>query len=81
MRVRHNLNSALGSVGDIHAGWHAELTHAEIAQAGDDELLAHDDVECAARVVANCQVHGDVGLLVAHGELDWAAADGEVCAL
>jgi hypothetical protein len=81
MRIRHDLDTRWSSIADIDAAWYTNLAHAEISKTRDHELWAHDDTEARSRVAADSHVHSDVGLLVAHVQLDGSAAHGEVGAL
>jgi hypothetical protein len=56
----------LCAVADVHTTWNADLSHAEIAETRDDELLAQYGVVAAAWIAANGQVDSDVGEVVAH---------------
>lgn len=81
MRIRNNLDAGFGSIADIDTTRNADRADAEVAQAGDHELLLQDNAKSGAGIVANCHVNSKVGLLVAHVQLERSTIDGEVGAL
>lgn len=81
MRIAYDLDTRLRSVANIDTARHADLANAKVAQTLYLELRPHHDTEAATGVRADGHVHRDIGLVVAHVQLERAAADGKVGAL
>lgn len=79
--VGDDLDSGLCAIGDIQVRGDADIAQAEFAKARHLDLRVQNNAEAIAWVVADSQVHSQVGLLVPQFELDRCTADGEVGAL
>jgi hypothetical protein len=81
MRVAHNLDTRSRSIGHVDTTGHTDLSNAEVSQASDLKLWAHDNAEARSGVIAYSHIYGKIGLLMAQVDLQRSTADGKVGAL